>query len=602
MAEVSVLKKVGLFFVAAIIGAVAVGVLSPNSAHAVVRDPYNTPEASAKALCPDIPSARRGAIWISSSSDYYNADVQVAAASDTVTVYVRGSVYNCDSPRKGDTYATDVSSGGSSGWRLELDTTTLYRGYSEGYRNWSTQGGQISATLDVKGLATPAQVGKTTSQTIYIDLDRCFSTSSTITTGICYPEIIAITVTRAAIEYDYQLTPNPPSTLPSTVESGTIIPSISGRIDNSGTTKSRDDTVWQLTMYVGEERAATKNNTAPCGGVGEGVYSGTNFGESCESLQRGGGSIGTDGQTVTKNNVPIGEVDVGDRICFAVSVRAAANDDSRWAHSASRCVVVSKKPKVQVLGGDLWVGRSSSTPSNISTGISVITSPSPTRTYGSYSEYGLLASGSVVGMASGSGYAGGSSTSNLCQLSLLTFNNSSDTSCTANEIGNYNKLSSNGASLGSRFPVSQGAPALSGTVRLSDRPSGIYTASSGTLNLTDATIEGGKWYVINAPNADVRITGNITYTNAALGSVSEIPQVVIIARNISINESASRVDAWLVASGTGTNGRLNTCRRSSTDETTVGAGINAEVCATRLTVNGPVVANHLLLRRTAGAG
>jgi len=64
----------------------------------------------------------------------------------------------------------------------------------------------------------------------------------------------------------------------------------------------------------------------------------------------------------------------------------------------------------------------------------------------------------------------------------------------------------------------------------------------------------------------------------------------------------SRVDAWLVASGTGQHGRLNTCRISSADETTLGAGLNATVCNTKLTVNGPVVANHLLLRRTAGAG
>src|SRR5690606_28527099 len=85
----------------------------------------------------------------------------------------------------------------------------------------------------------------------------------------------------------------------------------------------------------------------------------------------------------------------------------------------------------------------------------------------------------------------------------------------------------------------------------------------------------------------------------------DIPQVVIIANNILIDESVSRVDAWLVAAGTGANGIVNTCSASNLDNASpaqLETRLHAGRCDDRLTVNGPVIANRLLLRRTAGAG
>ena len=129
-------------------------------------------------------------------------------------------------------------------------------------------------------------------------------------------------------------------------------------------------------------------------------------------------------------------------------------------------------------------------------------------------------------------------------------------------------------------------------------PGTIYPGS-GTINLSASEdMPAGKWVVINAPNATVRITSSLHYTSAALTSVQSIPQLIIIAQNIVIQDNVDTVDAWLLAKGTGANGTLTTCDASITEPTQ----LTASVCSTKLTINGPVIANHVNLYRTAGSG
>jgi hypothetical protein len=105
--------------------------------------------------------------------------------------------------------------------------------------------------------------------------------------------------------------------------------------------------------------------------------------------------------------------------------------------------------------------------------------------------------------------------------------------------------------------------------------------------------------VINAPDATVTITGDIRYTTAGLTRVTDIPQVVVIASNIIISDAVQNIDAWLVAVGTGADGAVNTCGAGGVTQT---SNLVYTQCANRLTVNGPVMANHLVLRRTGGSG
>lgn len=60
----------------------------------------------------------------------------------------------------------------------------------------------------------------------------------------------------------------------------------------------------------------------------------------------------------------------------------------------------------------------------------------------------------------------------------------------------------------------------------------------------------------------------------------------------------TQVDAWLISpgkvnAGTVTNGVIRTCQAPA-------SSITAGVCNTKLQVNGPVVANRLIMLRTAG--
>lgn len=99
-----------------------------------------------------------------------------------------------------------------------------------------------------------------------------------------------------------------------------------------------------------------------------------------------------------------------------------------------------------------------------------------------------------------------------------------------------------------------------------------------------------------------------TETNAA----NKLPQVLIFANNIKIEQNVTRVDAWLVAtSPSGEGGKINTCTDAVGNEFTPGNNIEARDgyqrfasygnCYKTLIVNGPVYAKKMVLSRTAGA-
>ncbi len=220
--------------------------------------------------------------------------------------------------------------------------------------------------------------------------------------------------------------------------------------------------------------------------------------------------------------------------------------------------------------------------------------------YGSWSEYGTLASGRISGMASGAGYASGVHVEGIdsvdfCSLSLLSFANQNNTDvCVTANVGGY-VLPATVRTIVDRYasrttspmPNSVSVSALAGT-------SGGYRPVNGNpITLLPGTIPAGRTVVINAPDNDIIINGDLTYTAGTINGPAETPQLVIIGRNITINEGVGRVDAWLVAKTAG-HGAVYTCD-------VLPASLTASRCAGQLTVNGPVIANTLHLRRTAGA-
>ena len=408
----------------------------------------------------------------------------------------------------------------------------------------------------------------------------------------------------ATVPYEYGLTPQISNvSSPGLTEGATGTVPVTARVTNSGSTKSHTNIQWQLTQVKYDSGVAISRKA---GGVSASDPCAYFIGNaSCTSMSSGTESAGySQNQTKAYNgNGTLNGEEVGASICYAMSVKRNSSASTDWRHSALVCLMVGKKPKVQVLGSDLIVGRGLAFPGSIvSTSVSRQPSGAGSETmYGSWAEYGIIPSGYIEGMGSASGYAGGIDATSLCGVSLLSFTNTSGGSCSDTAIGSY-RLSGGQPPIGSSFPITASTPKLSGTVNIktSLTPGRTYTSAGTTLRLTSTgQINPGAWYVINAPNATVTITGDIVYTNATLTSPDRIPQVVIIARNIIVADSVSQIDAWLVATGTGANGRINTCGAGGVSESTLPTSLQ---CTNTLRVNGPVIANHLILRRTAGAG
>lgn len=424
------------------------------------------------------------------------------------------------------------------------------------------------------------------------------STSSDHGTGNC----VSLSIKVSWIRYNYTLTPS----ISGVVDNSVVQPNsgdypLLGTVRNNGPTDSKPNTNWQITQLRYDPGVAISNRDGGDNGADPcGYFSGAT---ECSPLRS---EVEPDAYVASniKDYSIITNIQswaIGTRLCFAMSVQPYTHTSSDWRHSALKCVIVAKAPKVQVIGGDLIVGRGSETASEVSTSLT----RSGGLYYGSWIEYGLFASGQVSGMASGSSYVGGAVSPNLCMHRALTFTNQAgfDDACLVADIGGYSFTRSK-PSIATAFPVSSDTPTIGDEFDVATGQ-GVYTSTLDELRLQSSAAIGevtpgqGRLVVIHAPSTTVFITNNIEYTSgASMNALRAIPQVLIIAENIIIADNVSRVDAWLMATGTGSNGTINTCAVGGSDAT---IPVHAGLCTTQLTVNGPVIANHLLLRRTAGS-
>ena len=402
----------------------------------------------------------------------------------------------------------------------------------------------------------------------------------------------------ANVPYSYELTPGVSG--PNGVTTvGASIPDVIPTVNNllpapyqqKHTTDSRP-TEWQLKrIEVAPGGSITmtqqEDNQAPC----------AHYGNKC--LDKGSGT-----QVFPPNSTPLAQLagetvdpstPVGTRICYTLSVRpfrefAYQATDNRWRHSVPVCVTVAKQPKVQVWGGDVR------TRGSIETGTTNVNEGGTTKLFGSWVEYGAFSVGSNSRFASGSGLNNGSTDlASAASWNKLTFANVDSSG--SSKYGNFT-LPSGLPPLASQFmaAASNGSPAAD----LDSLGSGVYktTANNFTINASSVGQTGniGKTIVIVSTNTIV-IDGDISYRgNGAsenFNDVKELPQVIIIAKDIKITNNTQRIDAWLL---TTPDGSINTCSdRALTDP------LNSTVCQNPLTVNGPVATSHLYLRRTAGS-
>lgn len=382
-----------------------------------------------------------------------------------------------------------------------------------------------------------------------------------------------------------------------TAESNTAGITVQPAIDNQGKSTSKA-VQWQLSRCrVAPGGPAAAYGAAP-DNTSNGVTTYNARGATCQQVSSGTNQ--TFPKNVTNltqiNNQAIGNEPVGTRICYVLSVNPPTYSSASnvWRHSTPTCIVVAKKPKVQVWGGDLVVGKNATGNSNIQTSTSTKDISGVSRIFGSWVEYGIVATGSVSGAASGSGYAGGAADPAFCSVSLLTFTNAGTGSCSTSTVKGSYSTGKTLADLTTRFSATSSL-GNNPSVNASSLANGVYSATGNVTINASAQIGKGRWVVINAPTANVTITGNISYTTTQLQTVQDIPQLIIIADNINIQGGVTNVDAWLVA--TGASGVITTC-----SDVSAATQLTANNCGQLLTVNGPVIAKKLNLYRTAGSG
>jgi hypothetical protein len=396
-------------------------------------------------------------------------------------------------------------------------------------------------------------------------------------------------------------------------------------------------------------------------------------GKSCQSFSSGSGSTLSSGSTFTNStdNVSIDDLQSGSKVCYGMSVynsgvvvdepnleinqryhaiytttyysdskghlhsytyQSGVNKDytevlrpgstrpnGQWAHSNLSCVVIGKKPKIQVQGGDLSTGRSTT---STSVNVDTLTSEKNNTLYGSWAEYAMYIAGKVDGMASGNYLRNGEAISGLsnnqknmivnnisiCQYSPLTFSNLALlSSATSSSIRTASCDDSVSPGMKAGYALSTASPDVSasfaatnnvgGGVDLNSLSSGVYNA--GNISVSGSNIPTGKSIIIKS-TGKVTITGDIKTQLDNVSSIDQISQIIIIANEIDIDEGVQRVDSWLVAKTSGETGILNTCDKYASSADSV-SQLNANDCSKQLTINGPVAADKVYFFRTAGS-
>ncbi len=321
------------------------------------------------------------------------------------------------------------------------------------------------------------------------------------------------------------------------------------------------------------------------------------------------------------------DVSAGNYICFAVGVYPYTsgadnnlnnlNGDGNWYLSNASCKIVAKKPTFGVYGAGLYsvsninalnASKRNLYPNYVSQGAG------DAMVFGSFVEQNLVLRGTTNTVASGGATIGGSKEldGGFCKYRTpLSFANYGLTGviCGAAYNGKVGEmLGSSTAGLGATksranyvdylLPADTMANIESGNivnlnsdykVLSKNSNSNIrYSVSNGSMRLLGGTIEPGVTHIVKSKSGDVTIAGDIYYADASYKTISEIPKLIIYAKNITIDCSVKEVDAILIATG-----KINTCNSGDA---------NARERSNPLVIRGMTISDGLILGRTYGAG
>lgn len=267
----------------------------------------------------------------------------------------------------------------------------------------------------------------------------------------------------------------------------------------------------------------------------------------------------------TGTNYLTTDADIGKQICQRITWRGTSNLNSGASSTRPVCATVVANPAVHVFGNDVRVGSDFTNTSNNNGSASIYGKAYTGGAGASFGEYGLFAPGSISNFASqGGGSVSNPGTSN----SGLTFAN------TSAALGRY---ATDRTNLGAIPNVAGSFPAS-------------VVVDHGSKDVTLSTSETTSGVRVIKTRGTITINGDLTYRNTD-GGVAGLPQLILIANNINITSNVRNVNAWLVASNGG-NGVVDTCSDMAT------RGLRVTNCNTPLTINGPVMAKTLRLKRT----
>ncbi len=288
---------------------------------------------------------------------------------------------------------------------------------------------------------------------------------------------------------------------------------------------------------------------------------------------------GTTPLTSETYTIPAG-TPAGTRICRVLSVisrdeQQPIRSSAPWHNRDSivSCVTVSRSPISAIIGSDASAGGSLTANCTGTAGFK----GSNSSGFGSFGEYGLIATGPITNFSSAGFMSNG-----------LTFANSG--------TNGYYKSTHCITDIKSAYAIRGPAAPLASapTLTLPMNGTNDYRYASGVTLNTSTGLKGK--YLIYAPGQTVRITGNITYQKN-IAHFADAASLVIIAQNIDIDAGVTQIDGVLYATN-----RILTCAQSGTS-----TGLNPVLrsggpCDTpTLLVNGALISeNTVIATRTSG--
>ncbi len=254
------------------------------------------------------------------------------------------------------------------------------------------------------------------------------------------------------------------------------------------------------------------------------------------------------------------------------------DDKTYWAVFNSKCRTIAKKPSTAIWNGSLITQGSVKasiseryTMPIMGATISSIDNDDQ-RTYGTWSEYLNVIGLNVKGVASGAAFAKGYGFNDDEQYSPLTISND------------------NPNALGQSHVLRNDAYLTRLNTFLRDNQK-IGAQEINDINHINGSKGGTQVYHISG---NTTLSHDLIYPGSTYYSVYDLPQTIIfVDGNLDIAPSVSRIDAWLIVNGT-----LNTCSNFQNKFTQAAPGFE---CINQLAVNGPVIANQLITKRSFGA-